>query len=176
MITLDILLDPDNDFSNTDAAYLVWGAVLRCDCGSHSRKLNLPECHGVYHLNHPLIHQKDAKIGDDQNISTFGVCSSEKHPEDKWLGEDITLVSEDDPDKNVKGCPCTPIIVDGEWKNPKCETLVADNDAAAENTSPDDRTYYPSVTTDSFLICKYCGLIEPETSGQENTEGVRSEE
>lgn len=171
-----ILLDPEMDYYDITAEYLVRGAVLRCDCGSHARKLNLPLCHGVYHMNHPVVHQKDAEVGDDKHIPSFGVCSSPKHPAAKLFGERITLVSEDDPSKNVKGCPCTPVIVGGEWKNPKYETMIADSVADAQQISPEDRTYYPAVTTESFLVCKYFGLIEPVTSGQECQENIITED
>lgn len=159
--------------------YLVRGAKLRCTCGSHTRLLNLPLCHGVYHIGHPTIHQKDAKVGDDQNITTFGVCSSSSNPEEKWFGENITLVSEENPDENVKGAPCVPVIVDMEWKNPEWETFIADNvntDGSDENIDPKNRTYYPIPTTDSFLVCKYSGLIQPISSGQENVPETEEEQ
>lgn len=163
--------------------YLVRGAKLRCTCGSHARLLNLPLCHGVYHIGHPTIHQKDAKVGDDENITSFGVCSSSLHPQEKLFGENITLikekVNEDEPDENVKGAPCTPIIVDVEWKNPEWETLIADNfstDGSDENIDPVNRTYYPIPTTDSFLVCKYSGLIQPVSSGQENIPETEEEQ
>ena len=170
----EFLLEYANDSS--DFPYLVRGAVLQCDYGSHSRKLNLPICHGVYATVHPMVHELDCEVGDDKNIPTFGVCGSSKHPQDKFMGETVLLVSEDDPSKNVKGCPCTPVIVGGRWLNPHPTTKIAENNAAARWMNPANRTYHSALTTDSFLVCAYGGLIEPLTSGQENieTQGVDS--
>ena len=158
---------------NTDSSgfpYLVRGAVLRCTCGSHKRKLNLPICHGVYATVHPMVHELDCEVGDDKNIPTFGVCDSPKNPQDKFMGETVLLVSEEDPSKNVKGCPCTPVIVGGRWLNPHPTTKIAENNAAARWMNPVKRIYHSALTTDSFLVCAYGGLIEPLTSGQENIE------
>lgn len=54
--------------------------------------------------------------------------------------------------RNLNNNPCSPAIV-GMWLNPE-PTTMAGNDLA--------------VTTDSFLVCVIGGLIEPQTSGQEN--------
>lgn len=176
---MEFILDETLNINSADAEYLVRGAKLRCDCGSHTRLLNLPLCHGVYHIGHPVIYQKDAKVGDDQNITSFGVCSSSSNPKEKLFGENITLISEDNPDENVKGAPCVPVIVDVEWKNPEWNTLIADHvnlDGSDENIDPKNRTYYPIPTTDSFLVCKYSGLIQPISSGQENVPETEEEQ
>lgn len=54
--------------------YLVRGALLSCDFGSHPRRLNLLKSHGIYIKDHPMIMDSDCIV--DENITYFGVCSS----------------------------------------------------------------------------------------------------
>ncbi|MCL1935054.1 MAG: DUF4280 domain-containing protein [Defluviitaleaceae bacterium] len=61
---------------------------------------------------------------------------------------------------SVTGSPCVPNTSMG-WVNVHDRTLIADNDT---------RVPYPSVTTESFLVCTLGGVIEPKTSGQEPRE------
>lgn len=35
--------------------YVVRGALLYCDCGSHHRRLNLPKCHDIYIGQNPVM-------------------------------------------------------------------------------------------------------------------------
>jgi len=58
---------------------------------------------------------------------------------------------------SILQAPCVPATLAG-WVNVHERTLIRDNDS---------RTPYPSVTTDSFLICAVGGIIEPLNSGQE---------
>lgn len=68
--------------------YLVRGAELYCNCGTHIRKLNLPICHGVYTNGRPMMHEEDCEVGDDKNIPSFGICQSEENPVNKsWLAK-----------------------------------------------------------------------------------------
>lgn len=171
------------DGTPEEVRYLVRGAVLECSCGSHKRKLNLPESHGVYIGENPMVNQTDCAVGDYANIPTFGVCESAGNPCRKSLGETlrdglissfipgsgpmitarnemekILLVKEDGT--NVRGYPCTPCIV-STWQNAHGESQVASDGGGGSS---------PALTEQSFLICAYGGLIEPVTSGQENTE------
>lgn len=163
-----------------ECMYLVRGAVLRCSCGSHRRKLNLPASHGIYIGENPIVDEQDCVVGDDANITAFGVCSAEGNPNQKSFGRQLLdgvlsalpLVGEaiffrDDSKKillvgengkNVKGYPCTPCIV-STWQNVYEENLIASQTEESK-----------TLTEQSFLVCAYGGLIEPVTSGQENTE------
>ena len=186
-VFMDSLENPDEkdffelvlNYENKDSAhfrYLVRGALLRCDYGSHPRKLNLPVCHAVYSEDAPVVHDKDCEVGDEKNISTFGICDSPKLASEiesgknifqKWFKSDKILLVSEDGKSNIKGYPCTPVIVGGKWLNSHPHTLIAKNCLGAKFISPENRTYYPALTTDSFLVCKFCGLIEPENSGQD---------
>ncbi|SFR88995.1 DUF4280 domain-containing protein [Anaeromicropila populeti] len=141
--------------------YLVRGAMMHCSCGSHYRRLNLPECHGVYTKERPLMNVADSLPGDALNIPTFGVCSSGKNS----TGGSVLLVADVPRDVygrpiagagegNVKGTPCVPIIV-SQWMCPHETTIVGTE---------------PAITPRSFLVCKYQGLIEVVDSGQDDEE------
>ena len=68
--------------------YLVRGAELYCNCGTHKRRLNLPICHGVYTNGKPMMHEEDCEVGDDKNIPSFGICQSEENPVNKsWFAK-----------------------------------------------------------------------------------------
>lgn len=160
--------------------YLVRGAELCCNCGTHKRRLNLPVCHGVYTNGQPMMHEEDCEAGDDKNIPSFGICQSEENPVNKsWLAkagdkikgfftgeeeedeaEKIILQTEDG--QNVKGYPCTPCIV-GTWKDVYQAEKISRN--GTKGISEGDRL--PALTQRSFLVCAYGGLIEPASSGQE---------
>ena len=148
-------------------AYVVRGALLKCRYGSHCRRLNLPRCHGVYVLKHPIMFKKDCAggtEGDDINVTTFGVCSSPSNP----TGGCIRLVKEAprNPDGTFKedgvasgtvtGTPCIPEIV-GEWENTHQDAHIGPEGEEA-------------LVTSSFLVCCYGGLIEIIRSGQEDSD------
>lgn len=122
--------------------YIVRGAKMRCDHGSHARKINLPISHGTYYKDKPLMNEGDCAA---QNISYFGVCKSPKNPST----EIIYLVGEDG--KTVEGKPCLPVIPD-KWTPVKEDTQVEG---------------LPALTQQSCLICEYKGCIRFETTGQE---------
>lgn len=141
--------------------YLVRGALLSCDCGSHKRKMNLPKSHGaVVGLEEPLVHAKDSLSED--NITFFGVCTGGNPPP----GEDVYFQKEGTFDENgnrksvgfgiVTGPVCDPDII-GEWEVPYEATLIADD------TNPQG---VPSITLKSFLVCSHGGIITPVVSGQ----------
>lgn len=125
--------------------YLVRGALLQCRMGNAPRRLNIPKCHGVYISTHPATHYKDCVVGDNNNIPTFGVCSITKKT-------------------------CTPVIV-GYWLSTYMKTKIVDNG----DKNPADRALATagkkplgedSITTGSFLVCAFGGIIEPKNSGQ----------
>lgn len=128
--------------SGGDNYYIVRGAKMRCDKGSHARKINLPVSHGSYVGKNPKMNKTDRK---EDNISYFGIC----HGECPSSGEDIYLVAENGGTITGKKC-CVKILKD--WMNAKEDTLVEGE---------------PALTTDSVLICKYGGKIKFETNGQE---------
>lgn len=140
--------------------YLVRGALLQCDKGSHPRRLNLPQCHGVYAMEHPMIQEKDCVPVD--NISYFGVCRAETPPKD---AEEILLDAyvpegEVSTGKEVQGLRCSPDIV-GNWRNCHETTKIKGEERAA--------------TTASYLVCNCGGIIQPLTSGQEYEDKKKGE-
>lgn len=141
--------------------YLVRGALLYCDCGSHKRRMNLPVSHGaLVGEDQPMVHAGDSLAGD--HISSFGVCSAECPP----AGEDVYFQKEGTFDENgdrktvgfgiVTGPACCPDI-NGEWMNAYKATLIADHQNPAG---------VPALTMQSFLVCNHGGIIRAEVSGQ----------
>ncbi|MCL1924197.1 MAG: DUF4280 domain-containing protein [Defluviitaleaceae bacterium] len=125
--------------------YLVRGARLRCTYGTHTRKLNLPICHGVYitkggelatnHAEgrHPMIHEKDCKPGEGSegfNISSFGVCQAPNPPAG---ARTVRLELQDEygegTGQNVRGPACMPQIA-SFWMNTHKKTRIYDNDGS----------------------------------------------
>ncbi|OOM07382.1 DUF4280 domain-containing protein [Clostridium saccharobutylicum] len=128
--------------SDGDNYYIVRGAKMRCNKGSHARKINLPVSHGSYVKGKPMMNQGDNVV--DKNISYFGICSECQE------GDDIYLIAEDGSTINGKKCL---VEIFGEWSDVKEDTLVEGKGA---------------LTTDSWLVCsKYQGKIKFETNGQE---------
>lgn len=147
-----------NSFECEDE-YLVRGAKLKCTYGSHKRGVNLPIDHGNKALGNPMLHENDCRVGEQYNITSFGVCKSETAPEGAETVI-LKLVYEEGDKKgpeNVKGKLCTPMII-GTWMDTKEDTMITDN-------GTDNK--YPAVSTHSFLVCACGGIIEPRTSGQE---------
>ena len=140
---------------------LVRGALLQCSCGTHCRKLNLSMDYGVYveNMENPKVHEKNCKVGDDKNISYYGICKSSNPPTDveniclePYVWPDGTVAS----DSNENGPQCKPCIL-GQWFNPVEDEKIQDLD---------DCQTYQGISTGSFLVCKYGGIIIPRTSGQ----------
>lgn len=148
--------------------YLVRGAVLGCMFGSHKRYLNLPLCHGVYVRGKPMIHERDCLAGDDKNIPTFGVCGSPSNPS----GASITVGGKDAMTKSnvtATGKPCKPVIIK-YWRVPATQMQIGDNLGDGEEAALIAGVHYPAVTMNSFLLCRYSGIIRPFLSGQSNDE------
>lgn len=125
-----------------DNYYIVRGAEMVCNKGSHRRKINLPESHGSYVADKPMMNKKDCAA--NKNISYFGVCSGACPS-----NENVDLVGENGKTVSGKKC-CVKILSD--WIKTKEDTLVSGQ---------------PALTTDSVLICKYGGKITFITNGQE---------
>lgn len=160
--------------------YLVRGALLHCRCGTHARRLNLLKDHGVYTTGCPLIHEKNCESGDGKNITFFGVCKSPAPPpsEIESYMKDIPrgaggVPTGDAPGGFEVGHKCEPIIVDAIWKCTYKKTRIVDNGDIdpkdrAEAEIKDGKPHgLSAVTTLSYLVCQWGGLIEPYNSGQE---------
>jgi hypothetical protein len=129
--------------SDGDNYYIVRGAKMRCEKGTHARKINLPVSHGSYVKGKPMMNQGDNVV--NKNISYFGICHECQE------GEDIYLIGEDG-NQLPPGKKCL-VQIAGEWSDTKVDTLVEGKAA---------------LTTDSWLVCsKYQGKIKFETNGQE---------
>lgn len=136
--------------------YLVRGAKLKCNFGSHPRRMNLPKGHGSYilELSKPMVNRNDCipQLGpkgpeNNVNIMSFGACSSPKN-------DKPSIVFEGTDGKSCKGKECHPTFSD-KWQAYHESMFV--NEAEA-------------LTTDSYLVCLCGGIIKVETSGQEAIE------
>ncbi len=159
--------------------YLVRGATLVCSNGSHKRKINLPKCHGVYVGEHPVLHELECVAEplcglEKCNVTFFGVCMPQDgqppQTEVKTYGK-TARNSKDGVPGTVTGHKCQPVIV-GCWNDTYSDTRIVDNGdknpGARRLTEQSGAKILGNntVTTGSFLICKYGGLIEPIDSGQ----------
>ena len=79
-----------------DNYYIVRGAAMRCDKGTHQRKINLKTSHGAYVNGKPKMNANDCV--PEENISYFGICQG-SCPEGEG---DIYLVGEDGETKTGK--------------------------------------------------------------------------
>lgn len=154
--------------------YLVRGAVLVCNKGSHKRKINLPKCHGIYVREFPVLHElecvTECQCGIEKcNITYFGICEAKPPTEIKTYIK-TPFNSRDGRTGVVEGCKCEPIII-GTWQDCHEMTRIVDNGIK----NPMDRRREEKegkgkgqsiLTMRSFLICKYGGIIEPIDSGQ----------
>lgn len=123
------------------SAYIVRGAKMKCSCGTHKRKINLPVSHGSYVNGKPMMNECDNKV--DDNISYMGICNGGCQG-----SESVVLVGEHG--ETFTGKKCRPMILK-EWMYTKENTLVEGK---------------PALTTKSQLICNYGGIITFETDGQ----------
>ncbi|MMZ64578.1 hypothetical protein D1872_269190 [compost metagenome] len=123
--------------------YIVRGACMACEYGSHKRKLNLPVSHGAFVKDRPMMNEDD--YGPD-NISYFGICQNPDNPST----ETIYLVSEEG--QQISGKPCKPIFPE-KWNNTKETTRVEGK---------------PALTSESYQQCMYMGYVGFMTTGQED--------
>ncbi|MBD5552694.1 MAG: DUF4280 domain-containing protein [Lachnospiraceae bacterium] len=154
-----------------DPEYLVRGAALKCQYGSHTRYLDMYETHGVYLNDKPVMHKKDCEVG--KNIMPFGICTSPVHN----LNETGSLFAGADVDQKgnylqapedivMTGFLCKPEFEDKScWENCKSETKIAQT-ATKGMKKINEGDCYEAITTASYLICKHGGLIYPVSSGQ----------
>lgn len=158
--------------------FLVRGAMLYCNCGTHERKLNVLKDHGVYTEGMPMIHELDRV--NEENITFFGVCNSGSSllksenvllkikVEEEVKNKDGTI-STVTREENVRGKKCELCII-GNWEDTKENVRIVDNGDKAPfdkfKSRKSSNKGYRAVTTKSFLVCKYGGIIEPLTSGQ----------
>lgn len=176
--------------------YLVRGALLRCRYGTHARQLNLKKCHGIYVHGHPCIHARNCLVGEEENITWYGICKAPSPPptEVVHLTKDVPRNPQtgdrtgDAPGGHESGHKCQPEIVGAVWMDAYEQTPIVDNgdldpaDRARVKPMPENFSELtdeeqaealaslqgiPTTTTLSFLICKYGGLIEPYNSGQQ---------
>jgi len=162
---------------NPSAVYpfLVRGAKLSCRMGTHIRKLNLPECHGVYTGEgvHPLIYADDAE--GDKNVMYFGHCNGTINASSCAEKIDLEMVTYDEfyEPKNIgtvkRAYKCVPQIIGNIWQKTNHRTRIIKNDLPDIVGNSAD-----SVTQASYMVCIFGGIIEPLTSGQENTETTPS--
>ena len=162
LLVEEIQRDKELADESEPSSILVRGALLRCSCGTHPRRLNLSKSYGMYAIDeqHPKVHQDNCKVGDTNNITYYGVCKSNCKPEGSHhisLEPYVTPDGKKTSSSKVEGNKCVPIIV-GNWMDPKEDDMIYDMDV--------DRVI-PCLTTNSFLVCKYGGIIEVITSGQE---------
>lgn len=148
--------------SSASFEYLTRGAMLACSCGVMRRKLNLPQSHGVYYgtKQDPVIHRKDCEVGDQYNITNFGLCGGSNPPQETVELEDLVITDEmgrflapKNEDKVERGYRCMPEILAPGWHNTYDRTEMGSAGASA-------------VSTQSFLVCVHGGIIYPVNSGQ----------
>lgn len=150
-------------------SYVMRGATLMCDKGSHERKINLIYDHGwgieikdIEGENgklHPFMLSKDTIVGDEtaagkvqQNVSWFGCCSGNIKGSEK-----ICLKNPNNSnDPLAYGPKCKPQIV-GEWQNIKNDIQIENGEVLSS----------PLVANSSYLTCACGGLITIKDSGAE---------
>ena len=165
MIEEEIQRDKELADESAPSSILVRGALLRCSCGTHPRRLNLPKSYSVYATDeqHPKVHQENCIVGDSNNISYYGVCKSNCKPDESehiCLEPYVTPEGVKTSDSKVEGNKCMPAII-GNWMDVKENDTIYDIDLGRD---------IPCLTTNSFMVCRYGGVIEVLTSGQEYIE------
>ncbi|NQX66868.1 DUF4280 domain-containing protein [Paenibacillus alba] len=129
--------------------YIVRGAQMVCSCGSHKRRINLPQSHGSYVNDKPMMNEGDYLF--HVNVPHFGICTSPLNPS----GETIYLIAENG--QTISGKPCCPLQM-GKWMQAK------------ENAIVDGK---PALTTVSRLVCGYQNNKGEQGSGeQQDKEGI----
>lgn len=164
-LKLEELTKEKEQGDDSPANILVRGALLKCSCGSHCRRLNLPLSYGVYvgDPNHPKVHEENCIVGDVNNVAYFGVCQGQKTPEESetiCLEPYVWPNGQKTSETKITGKKCKPIIL-GQWFDTVEDEVIYDADVNKE---------LAGLKTKSFLVCKYGGMITPQSSGQEFTE------
>lgn len=148
--------------STGSISYVTRGARMHCDCGSHTRRLNIINDHGwiINHYgddyNHPIANEDDYK--ENVNIKSFGICGSSKMKSNNTITLYAEGEGESDDAKTVTGSPCTPLF-DTKWQDTKEDSEV--------NSETDGKVGSKMLTTNSCLVCRYGGIIQFISSGLE---------
>ncbi|OXM85376.1 DUF4280 domain-containing protein [Paenibacillus rigui] len=124
--------------------YIVRGAKMQCDCGSHKRRINLPESHGSYVNGKPMMNEDDKQF--TVNVPHFGICKSPSNQ----TGDTIYLISEEGA--TISGPPCRPMLLE-KWMKTKASAKVEGK---------------PALTTESLLVCGHKGQITFVNNGQQD--------
>ncbi|GGG82882.1 DUF4280 domain-containing protein [Paenibacillus radicis (ex Gao et al. 2016)] len=125
-----------------ESGYVVRGAKMQCSFGSNFRRINLPQSHGAYVNDKPMMNESDRM--PVENIAYFGVCSSVENDNTEVL----YLFGKDGAP--VNGKRCCPVFLD-DWLLTKADALVDGK---------------PALTTKSQLICMHDGVITFVDDGQ----------
>ena len=165
--------------ANRDKENLVRGALLKCNCGSHYRRLNLRKDHGVLVRERPRIHEKDAVpdtySGGDPNICWFGICSSVLDHKEPLKKEKIRLqpYTQTDAygrylavpqDASIVGIRCRPKFERNEWQQCDSYASISEDGPFSQGGVYD---FYNVATLQSYIMCIHGGVISPIDSGQE---------
>ena len=162
--------------------YVVRGALLECDQGSHERRMHLPETRGIELVivgdkddtavqyedlmcTSDYLAETEGSNLNDVHIPHFGICKCEGNTNDnvsyakraKVVINKESNKFEEDPafkDGVQRGQKCLPVIV-GTWENSCLDLKMGSDDVSA-------------ITTNSFLVCTYGGIIRIVRSGQED--------
>lgn len=142
--------------------FLVRGALLKCSCSSHPRRLNLMKDHGVtvdlkdgYDKGHPFVHEMDCVSGPTGNIDYFGVCNM--LPKNSPTAISLQAVNEKGELTGgvVQGGKCVPAFVPQKWSKTKEDVRIGGVNGKK------------MVTMESCLMCPLGGIITPVTTGME---------
>lgn len=131
MEVLELMGEYQQELARQNPVYVTRGALLRCQCGSHCRRLNLAMSHGVYASKNAVVHEDNCNPINGENITWFGVCQS---PSNKTKGASILLEVDKtlDPNAtgNIRGTPCIPRIV-GAWRDTHSQLKIKDDSTPA---------------------------------------------
>ena len=134
--------------------YIVRGARMVCDHGTHIRQIDMPAGHGSYIREKPMLHGEDNKVGLDANIPPFGACSSPNNNNIDIVIHDAENIIPGEngemPSMPVGGKLCAPVF-GGKWCDVHEDTLVDG---------------IPALTTNSTLVCTCGGVIFFIDNGQ----------
>lgn len=136
--------------AETQYPYIVAGARIFCDQGTHFRKLDLPKCHGAYIRDRAMMNEDDCVHPD--NIPTFGVCLADGND-----GEKVEYSGSGSEDLLPFEGVAFPII--GHRCNPKvCKWMYAKEDVLVDKK--------PALTAECILTCSHGGVIGFADDGQ----------
>lgn len=175
----NLLNQKENKEIQAKALYVVRGAKMICNCGSHKRRINLEKSHGAYIFDKPIMSRWDCKT--KLNILSlraiknsflsilnpfFSLIDLEKTTNensyenipyfgicskiDSDFTESINLEKEETKE-TISGLKCIPILSDS-WDEYK-EDIFMQNEL---------------LTTNSKIYCHFGGVISFVTSGQED--------